>query len=202
MVSPNPLPSVAAAAAAALAARQALRRSLLADRDRFAAGPQLLSYQAALTANLAHLLREMDPEQLGVYWPIRNEFNASAALEAAGLPKLLLALPCAQRRPREMHYRAWDGQPPASIDECGLPAPAAGPAVVPDVVLVPCVGYTRAGFRLGYGGGYFDRWLAAHPQVTAVGVAWSLGEIADDTFAPQPHDRPLTIVLTERGVVA
>jgi 5-formyltetrahydrofolate cyclo-ligase len=73
--------------------------------------------------------------------------------------------------------------------------------MVPDVVLVPCVGYTRSGFRLGYGGGYFDRWLADHPQVTAIGVAWSLGEIADDAFAAQAYDLPLRVVLTEHGAV-
>ena len=148
------------------------------------------------------MLGELSAEQLGLYWPIRNEFNAITALEATGRPKLPLALPFAQRQPREMYYRAWDGQPPAGVDECGLPAPTAGPAVAPDVVLVPCVGYTRAGFRLGYGGGYFDRWLALNPHVTTIGIAWSLSEISEEAFAPQAHDRPLTIMLTEHGVVA
>mgnify|MGYP003693774087 CR=1 FL=1 len=69
-----------------------------------------------------------------------------------------------------MHYRLWDGQAPRSVDECGIPSSDGAP-VAPDVVLVPCVGFTASGFRLGYGGGYFDRWLAAHPQVCAVGVA-------------------------------
>lgn len=194
-------PSSAPCAVAALAARKALRQRLLADRDRFSGGPIALASHAALAVHLAHLLRETEPEQLGVYWPIRNEFNAITALETAGQPKLPLALPWAQRQPREMHYRAWNGLPPTGVDECRLPAPADGSAVVPDVVLVPCVGYTRTGFRLGYGGGYFDRWLALHPQVTAIGVAWSVSEITDEAFAPQAHDRPLTIVLTEHGVV-
>ena len=201
MASTEPPPSTAHASVV-LAARQALRRRLLADRDRFSAGPQALASHASLATHLAHLLHEISPEQLGVYWPVRNEFNASAALEAAGRPKLPLALPWAQRHPREMHYRAWDGQPPSGVDECGLPAPAEGPAVVPDVVLAPCVGYTRTGFRLGYGGGYFDRWLARHPHVTAIGIAWSVSEITTESFAPQAHDRPLAIVLTEHGVVS
>ena len=201
MASSQPLPS-AAASAPALTARQALRRRLRADRDRFAGGPRALASHAALAAHLAHLLHEIEPEQLGVYWPIRNEFNATATLEAAGRPKLHLALPWSQRQPRAMHYRAWDGQAPTGADECGLPAPADGPAVVPDVVLVPCVGYTRTGFRLGYGGGYFDRWLADHQHVTAIGIAWSLSEITDEAFAPQAHDRALTMVLTEHGVIA
>lgn len=97
-----------------------------------------------------------------------------------------------------MTYHRWDGRGmPATVDECGIPA-VAGAEVVPDVVLVPCVGYTAAGLRLGYGGGYFDRWLAAHPHVTAVGVAWSGSCIA---LEPEPHDQLLPVIVTEAGIV-
>ncbi len=109
------------------------------------------------------------------------------------------ALPFAQRSPTAMHYRAWDRQPPAVKDECGIPSTTGAP-LVPEVVLVPCLGYTATGFRLGYGGGYYDRWLAAHPQVTAVGVAWSVGALADDVFVPQAHDQPLALIVTDKGV--
>jgi len=63
------------------------------------------------------------------------------------------------------------------------------------------LGYTRAGFRLGYGAGYFDRWLALHPHVTAIGVAWSAAEMGDNMFKPQAHDQPLLLIATERGLV-
>ena len=199
----QPPPSnTASAGDAAQVSRQALRRRLLADREQFVAGPDAPAAHHALAAHLARVLREIEPELLGVYWPLRGEFNAMEGLEAHGLAKLPLALPCAQRRPPAMHYRAWNGQVLTSVDECGLPAPSDGPWVVPDVVLLPCVGYTRSGFRLGYGGGYFDRWLAQQPQVTPIGIAWALGEITDETLVPQPHDRPLMVVVTERGVVA
>ena len=99
-----------------------------------------------------------------------------------------------------LHYRAWDGQAPAVVDECGIPSSTGAP-VLPDVVLLPCLGFTPAGFRLGYGGGYFDRWLAQHPQVTAVGVAWAVGEIEAGGYEPQPHDIAMALIVTERGVV-
>lgn len=182
-------------------ARQALRRRLLADRMARAEGPQAAPAQAAFGGGLLGLIGELEPDLLGVYVPVRGEFNAIAPLEGLRGPKLHLALPFACREPPRMHYRAWRGEPLAKVDECGLPAPGPGPEVVPDVVLVPCVGFTRSGYRLGYGGGYFDRWLALHPGVTAVGVAWSQDEIDEADFAAQAHDRPLALILSELGVV-
>jgi 5-formyltetrahydrofolate cyclo-ligase len=201
-MAPAPPSNPGSAADIAHAARQALRRRLLAAREAFATRPEAQAAQVALATHLARLLREIEPELLGVYWPVRGEFNAIAALEADGLSKLPLALPFAQRTPPSMHYRAWDGRAPEGVDDCGLPAPGLATAVVPDVALLPCIGYTRSGFRLGYGGGYFDRWLDQHPQVTTIGVAWSIGELADDAFAARAHDRALTLVLTEHGVIA
>ena len=192
---------VDAPVAGTIPARRDLRRRLLAAREAFATLPQARVAQDALAAHLRHLLAELEPASLGLYWPVRGEFNAIEALLGGGAPKLPLALPFAQRRPAAMHYRAWNGSSPSEVDECGVPAPPAAAEVVPDVVLVPCVGFTRSGLRLGYGGGYFDRWLDAHPGVTAIGLAWSLGELGDAEFAPEDHDRPLTLILTERGVV-
>ncbi len=68
-------------------------------------------------------------------------------------------------------------------------------------MLVPCLGFTRAGFRLGYGGGYFDRWLAANPDVTPIGVSYAVREIGEGEFDPMPHDAPLSLIVTEAGVV-
>ena len=92
------------------------------------------------------------------------------------------------------------GTEPEARDGCGLPT-ASGAPVQPDVVLVPCVGFTEDGYRLGYGGGFFDRYLDAHPDTTAVGVAWSVGRMPREAFTPAAHDRPLMLVVTENGVV-
>jgi len=99
-----------------------------------------------------------------------------------------------------MEFRRWDGTAPQAVDECGIGS-SDGAVVVPDVLLVPCVGFTDAGHRLGYGGGYYDRWLAAHRDATAVGVAWSFSRIDPAIFAAEPHDVPLTLVVTEQGAV-
>lgn len=180
------------------AARRALRRRLLAERDRFAA--TAAGAGEALAAALCTVVAALEPECLGLYCPLRSEFNAARAIAAdARLADVPLAVPYARRQGRVMEFRQWDGAPPTFADECGIGS-SEGAVVTPDVVVVPCVGFTAAGYRLGYGGGYYDRWLAAHPQVTAVGVAWSWAEIAIEAFAPQAHDIALSVVVTEHGV--
>ena len=174
---------------------------LLQARERFAASAEAGAAAAALGSELRAVLAQLEPQVLGCYWPHRAEFNAPTALEADTMAaKTVRALPFARRSPPDLEYRVWDGTPPRAVDECGIPA-SDGAAVVPDVVLVPCVGYTATGHRLGYGGGYFDRWLAAHPQVCAVGVAWADARLDDAELAPAPHDVRLALVVTERGTV-
>lgn len=186
---------------AALEARKALRQKLLARRDEFVGGSQAATADGALARSLSSILIDLEPELLGVYWPIRSEFNAAGLLAADTLLSTVpLALPFAQKQPVRMHYRRWSREKPTLRDECGI-FTSEGAAAVPDVVLVPCLGFTRGGFRLGYGAGYFDRWLAQHPDVTSVGVAWSVGELEAASFEPQAHDQALTLIVTEHGAV-
>ena len=181
--------------------RALLRSDLLARREAFVQGPSREAAERSLALHLKRVLDQLEPVLLGLYCPIRSEFNAPLALGADPAHSAwTLALPFCRRTPVEMHYRAWDGGEPLARDECKL-ATADGSVVVPDVVLVPCLGFTRSGQRLGYGGGYFDRWLAAHPHVTSVGVAWAVSEIADSDFVVEPHDQGLALVVTEEGVV-
>jgi len=181
--------------------RKTLRDRLIAERARFAASDRAAAATSALSRHLRELLLQIEPEQLGVYWPVRSEFNAALALQSdKSAPKLPLALPFTQRVPARMEYRLWDGAAPRAIDECAIPA-SDGEPVVPDTVLVPCVGFTRDGYRLGYGGGFFDRWLALHPHVTTIGIAWSAQLIDAAEFRVEAHDRPLTLIVTEDGVI-
>lgn len=181
--------------------RQDLRQQLLSSRQAWMESTAGQAAQTIWGEHLRKVLDQLEPGILGVYWPIRSEFNPLLSLGvAAGAqipPNPELALPYAQKAKAQMHYRKWDGRPPVDKDECGIPT-AQGALVVPDVVLVPCVGYTAQGVRLGYGGGYFDRWLQAHPGVTAVGLAWSQSRCE---FKTQPHDVPLSLIVTEQGVV-
>lgn len=174
--------------------RSALRAQLKKARREFLAGPEGAVAPAALLRHLQPLLQQLEPLCLGLYWPLDGEFDAALLPRMDGVQ---LALPYAQRG-GAMHYRRWRGEAPTQQDEMGIPS-CAGVPVDPDLVLVPCLGYTREGFRLGYGGGFFDRWLAAHPGVTAVGLAWSAGECQ---FAVEAHDQALAVIVTERELIA
>ena len=186
--------------------RKTLRERLIAERARFVnadpANGAFAAASAALGGALLGVLRQIEPELLGVYWPVRSEFNARPALQSdESMSTLPLALPFTRRSPPRMEYRRWDGATPRGTDECGIAASADGEEVVPDTVLVPCVGFTADGYRLGYGGGFFDRWVALHPHVTTIGIAWSFGRLEAGAFEPEPHDQPLTLIVTETGVV-
>lgn len=181
-------------------ARAPLRQRLLTARRAWAQTPAAQAAQLQLQAKLSEVLAQLEPQCLGIYWAMQGEFNPmGVAAQARQQWGCQLALPYARKAPVEMHFRLWDGLPPTDIDECGIPS-SPGLPVLPDVVLVPCLGFTAEGWRLGYGGGYFDRFLAAHPQVTAIGVAWELGRLERDVFSPQNHDLPLMAIVTESDI--
>lgn len=179
--------------------RAALRAHLKAARRDFLASPAGQAAPAALLQRLVPLIQQLEPLCLGLYWPLPGEFDAAGLLPGVDgvLSGVQLALPFAQRDGR-MQYRRWDGRAPTQRDEMGI-ACSDGAAADPDLVLVPCLGFTRDGYRLGYGGGFFDRWQAEHAGVTTLGLAWQVGECA---MRPAAHDQALSILVTEVEVLA
>ncbi|MFN3617853.1 MAG: 5-formyltetrahydrofolate cyclo-ligase [Aquabacterium sp.] len=181
--------------------RAALRRTLIQQRRAWWDNAATrTAADAALAELLWRVLEQLEPDCLGVYWALPGEFNPNTlALRAQQVLGCRLALPRSHKSPAEMHYQLWDGQPPTERDEHGI-ACAQGARVVPDVVLAPCVGHTRQAYRMGYGGGYFDRFLAAHPEVVAIGLSWEGGDLTSTSWTPGKHDVPLAAVITERNI--
>ncbi len=136
------------------------------------------------------------------FWPMGPEIDLRPllhALHARGQP---LALPVTPRRGLPLRFRRWAPGEPLAHGPMGTRQPEAGEEVAPDWLLVPLLAFDRAGRRLGYGGGYYDRTLAALPGAVAVGVAYAVQEVPDPPGVPAgPMDARLPRVATEAGLV-
>ena len=181
------------------AARAALRREKIAAR--MALPP---AEHARLSALLeGHLERELaarEPGVLAFCWPIRGEFDARPLVARLLARGWLAAMPTVLAVDAPMVFRPWAPQADMTADPYGIPVPAGNEASAPpDVVLLPLVAFDDQGYRLGYGGGYFDRTLAAMiPSPMAYGIGFELARVGG--IRPQTHDIPLDAVATEAGI--
>ena len=179
-----------------------LRRTAAAGRDRMA---------AAAASDLPDLMAETALDQLrgravtvaSGYWPIRSEIDVRPLLRLLAGLGWTPALPAVVTRGDRLAFRRWDLDELNAEDACGIPAPDPGADIlVPELMLVPLLAFDRRGYRLGYGGGYYDRTLAAlRPgrQVLAVGVAYAAQERND--IPVHEGDQRLDAILTERAWV-
>jgi 5-formyltetrahydrofolate cyclo-ligase len=136
---------------------------------------------------------------VGFYWPFKGEVDPRVALLRLREGGARAALPVVIEKKAPLQFREWG---PGCVTQPGvfdLPVPVEGAIVVPDAVLAPPVGFDARGYRLGYGGGYFDRTLAAlSPRPIAIALAREASRI--ETIHPQPYDVPMDFVVTEGGI--
>ena len=151
-----------------------------------------------ITASLQEIVSER-PGVLGIYWPFRAEFDPRPLVDSLVAARRQVALPVVVDRRGPLEYRAWAPGEALVAGVWDIPIPEKREIVLPTMVLAPVVGFDRAGYRLGYGGGYFDRTLAAmNPRLLAIGVGFAAQAI--DTIYPQPFDIPMDLIVTEAGV--
>jgi len=131
---------------------------------------------------------------LGVYWPIRGEPDLRNVYEELFANGMKLALPVVTGKDAPLRFIAWTPGDAMQKDQYGIGIPASGIEVRPDAVLVPCVGFNEQRFRLGYGGGFYDRTLAQAPRPVAVGIAYASSLTA---FEADAFDIALDRVITE-----
>ncbi|MDB5752075.1 MAG: 5-formyltetrahydrofolate cyclo-ligase [Ramlibacter sp.] len=145
---------------------------------------------------------------IGAYWPIKGEFDPLPALhrwkedgELCDEPQpRRIGLPVVDKLRQTLKFHAWFPGCPMEEDAFGIPKPKDTEVVTPTLLFVPCVGYAPGGFRLGYGGGFYDRTLAGlQPRPHTVGLGFAQGFLPD--HEPQAHDVPLDALLNELGVV-
>jgi 5,10-methenyltetrahydrofolate synthetase len=178
--------------------RKTMRAELIARRLKLMPSIRR-NYAGEIARHILTLVGPLAGRTLSLYWPMRGEPDLRSlikpGLDAGGR----CALPVVVEKKAPMIFRLWEPGTKLVSGVWNIPVPAAGKAVVPDVVLAPVVGYDRACFRLGYGGGYFDRTLASLTRSPlAIGVGYAQALLP--TIYPLSHDVPFDLIVTECGV--
>jgi 5,10-methenyltetrahydrofolate synthetase len=185
--------------------KQALRERLLHARAHMR---DRLARAGALQDVLRVWLLGRADTVIGAYWPIKGEFDPLPALhrwkedgELMDEPRRRrIGLPVVDKADKTLSFHAWHPGCPLEEDAYGIPKPKDTELLTPTLLFVPCVGYGPSGHRLGYGGGFYDRTLAAlKPRPYTVGLGFADGLIGN--FTPDPHDLPLDAILNDHGVV-
>ena len=133
------------------------------------------------------------------YWPMGDEMDPRPLMLALASRGHAIALPITPPRGQPLAFRAWAPGAALSPGPMGTSEPVAGEELRPDVLLVPLLAFDRAGRRLGYGGGYYDRTLATLPGAKAIGIAYAGQEMPEVPAGPQ--DMRLPLVATEDSVI-
>jgi 5-formyltetrahydrofolate cyclo-ligase len=179
-----------------------LRKALLATRQ------QLLFDELRdnrLSDHVARVLADRAPKCVAIYWPIAAEFDPRPALMRwmETCPEAISALPVVVERDAPMAFHRWVPGEPVRSGRFDIPVPETQVEVEPDLLLIPCVGIDAERFRLGYGGGFYDRTLAGFEARGArrpltVGIAFDACRV--ESIPHEPHDIPLDLGVTESGV--
>ncbi|AWZ18883.1 5-formyltetrahydrofolate cyclo-ligase [Roseovarius sp. AK1035] len=139
---------------------------------------------------------------LSCYWPIKGEPDLRDLMAEWHSSGVRIALPIVEVKAAPLVFRRWTPETKMVRGDWNIPVPPPeAEQVTPEITLAPMIGWTAECYRLGYGGGYFDRTLAAlDPRPVSIGIALSSAQI--ETIYPQPHDIPLDMVVTDMGLGA
>jgi 5-formyltetrahydrofolate cyclo-ligase len=171
-----------------LAARSALTMAVREDLSR------------RLIAQLRSVLTDR-PQPVSFYWPIKAEPDLKPLMRELDAAGVEVCLPVCIRLGEPLRFRRWTKGAKMERGFWDIPVPADPTEVEPRTLIAPIVGFDGAGYRLGYGGGFFDRTLAKFGDAAvAIGIGWSLFRL--ETIHPQPHDIAMTAIVTENGLAA
>ena len=187
-------PAPGDAAAEAKAAKTALRRHLKATRAALD-GPSKRAHDRRIGAQVLAWWRRTRPPLLAVYWPLSGEPDLLETYRQLAQEGAALALPVVVRRHAPLAFAAWTPGEAMDTDPMGIAVPHARRMVErPPALLVPCLGFNEHGYRLGYGGGFYDRTLGAGIRPATLGIAYTC-QAAE--FPADVHDVPLDLIVTE-----
>ncbi|RUM98760.1 5-formyltetrahydrofolate cyclo-ligase [Pseudaminobacter arsenicus] len=154
---------------------------------------------ARIIKGLDAAIGDMKGRLVSLYWPFRGEPDLRgwmiSIIERGGA----VALPVVVEKGHPLVFRAYKPGDKLEKGVWNIPIPAEGESVIPNVVISPIVGFDAQNYRLGYGGGFFDRTLAAMPtKALVIGIGYEIGRIA--TIHPQAHDIPMDRIITEKSI--
>jgi 5-formyltetrahydrofolate cyclo-ligase len=180
-----------------LAWRKAERRRLI--DARLAIGAEVRRrYSTEIAEQLSEFIGVLSGRTVSAYWPFRGEPDLRPWIQGLTDLGARFALPVVVEKNLPLIFRIWQHGQRLVPGIWNIPVPADGVEVIPDIIIAPVVGFDSANYRLGYGGGFFDRTLAALPSRLGVGYA----QAAIASVYPLPHDIPMDVIVTERGPIA
>lgn len=178
--------------------RATQRRARLAAREAIPSADRARATEF-IDAHLTTLLSGSSPGTIGFCSPVRGEVDCRPIIERLLTQGWRACQPVVLTPEAPMEFRAWTPESTMTTDRHGIPIPAAGPTTLPSIVLLPLVAFDDDGYRLGYGGGYFDRTLAVlMPRPLTIGVGFELARV--DSIRPEVHDVRLDVIITEAGI--
>jgi 5-formyltetrahydrofolate cyclo-ligase len=149
-----------------------LRRQLL-DVRRSVNFRQRSQWDRQIIQQILNWAKEHQPATMGVYWSIQSEADLFTCYQDLSASGIQLSLPVVIGQGQPLRYASWRPGQDTVRGAMGVPVPAHIEFVeMPEVLIIPCVGHNAAGNRLGYGGGFYDRTLAATPRPTTIGISY------------------------------
>jgi len=177
--------------------RKQARQKLLAARSAIAA-PVREDLSRRLIERLRPVLKAR-PGPVSFYWPIKAEPDLKPLMRELDAAGVEVCLPVCVKLGEPLRFRRWTKGAKMARGFWDIPVPADPVEIAPRTLIAPIVGYDGLGYRLGYGGGFFDRTLAKRgDEAQAIGIGWSLFGLS--TIHPQPHDIRMAAIVTEAGV--
>ena len=177
------------------------KRQVLIERRLSLSAADRAEHATSVTARLTEMIEHEKNHLIGFYWPFKGEYDPRPLVRDLHSRGWQLALPVVIEKAQPLVFRAWQPGVRMSRGIWNIPVPAEGDPVIPDVLLVPLVGFDNQGYRLGYGGGYYDRTLAAaRIRPRTIGIGYEACRIR--TIHPQSHDIPMSTIVTEQGATA
>ncbi|MBA2659847.1 MAG: 5-formyltetrahydrofolate cyclo-ligase [Nitrosospira sp.] len=175
------------------------QRSALITRRESVSEQEHRCWSAAITHSLEQGFPSLQTSVVGFCWPHRGEYDPRPAMDYFQARGATLALPEIVNKHQALRFLNWWREAPMKMGAYDIPVPDNTDLVTVDAVVTPMIGFDQLGFRLGYGGGYFDRTLIAiDPRPLAIGVAFEILRL--HSVHPQLHDIPMDFIVTEVGI--